>query len=67
MAWTIAFLNDLIKHPSDITIELLTKNGVTSFNEKGIVALKELIRYKNMNEQNKGTGNRESLFVMDTF
>ncbi|MGL5714899.1 MAG: hypothetical protein ACRCX2_17920 [Paraclostridium sp.] len=67
MAWSIPFLNDLVKHPSDLTFELLTKDGVIGFNTYGINALKELKKYKETSEQNEGSGDKEALFTLDAF
>lgn len=68
MAWTIPYLNDLVKHPSDLTYELLTKNGVVAFNANGISALKTLLNIKRTNSDNAGTTvDREPLFTLDSF
>lgn len=68
MAWTIPFLNDLVKHASDLTYELLTRNGVVAFNANGITALKTLLSIKRTNQENAGTTvDREPIFNLDSF
>lgn len=68
LAWTIPFLNDLVKHPSDLTYELLTKDGLKAFNGKGVSALKELLTFKKINEENAGTTqDKEPLFNLDAY
>lgn len=68
LAWTIPYLNDLVKHPSDLTYELLTKDGLRSFNANGITALNELLKFKKINEENAGTSiDKEPLFNLDSF
>lgn len=67
MAWSVTYLNDLIKHPSDLSADLLVEDGVLAFNEAGIAAIRELIKFKTINEQNEGNGDREAIFSLDAF
>ncbi|MGL5766775.1 MAG: hypothetical protein ACRCX8_14150 [Sarcina sp.] len=68
MAWCIPYLNDLVKHPSDLTYELLTKDGLKAFNTQGINALRELLTMKRISEENSGTSvDKEPMFNLDSF
>ena len=65
LAWTIGFLNDMIKHDSDLTVELLVRDGLVAFNTSGIAALRTLLEYKTSNSSNEGINDKESLFELD--